>query len=66
MPLPLLWIVGGGAAAVGALSVFNTVDDNIIDPLTGETDRPIISDRLAVAVTLAGAIYLAKREGWIS
>ena len=65
MPLPLVPLIIGGSAVVGGLTVANAIDDNVIDPLTGQTDRPIVSDRIMLVAGVALAAFAARKAGLI-
>ena len=63
--MPLIW-VAGLAAATGAM-IWNSIDDNIVDPITGTYQpRPFIGTGPALAFIAGAAVgIIAKKRGWL-
>ena len=62
--MPIIPLLIGGLALTGGLAIWNRVDDAIIDPLSGVTDRPILSDRaIALFIGAAALFLIARRQG---
>lgn len=60
--MPLIPIIIGATSLLGGVTAFNFFDDNVVDPLSGESDRPLISDRVAIGLALAAVGYVVFRQ----